>query len=585
MALILLALATFPIVGMHASPDATAARIAAPLDRSVFERKDLIFGTEIGAWDLDGGIAVNQPAARQSVGAARTHLIRWGVWKKFDYLQQGQADSMTVEQFNTAIDGIRDLGAIPLLKLPPIWDQQCDGAPDYWNEEWLREIVKQAGSRVQLYEFGNEPDKQCGWPAERYAEEWNRVVPALKKYARSMGFEIYVGGPAHANANPASVAYIEDFLARARDTYVATGDADVVPDFVSLHTYPNSSEDPTLDDVLRRIDYWGGTIDQLRTGIAKIWDGLSVDGEPIGTRIKIADSEYNFTIDNGDARAGDPAFVQPYAEAMIRMLREHDVWAANLFTIASHEGGAMDLLNLDGSPKPLYDAFRAESVADPLNTVPPTVDVQVTTHQPPPGATRITSPRFSTHDPGEVLYAFVASSGDPEQSISRVYGGGLHWERVAQANSRPGTSEVWRAVAPASLTDVAVTAVREETASVGSLNVVAFRDVDPSRTGAVAVASGSDDTRAGVSLITTTAHALVWGVGNDWDGAHERVVGARQQMVDEYVENDWGDSYWLQRRVGFVPSPGTEVRLDTASSWTGNRHRWNLAAVEIPAAG
>src|ERR671914_1152566 len=113
MALVLLTLATFPIVGMRSSDEASTARIAAPLDRSVFERKDLIYGTEIGAWDLDGGIAVGQPAARQSVVAARTHLIRWGVWKKFDYLQQGQAESMTVEQFTTALDGIHDLGAIP----------------------------------------------------------------------------------------------------------------------------------------------------------------------------------------------------------------------------------------------------------------------------------------------------------------------------------------------------------------------------------------------------------------------------------------------------------------------------------------
>jgi hypothetical protein len=184
-----------------------------------------------------------------------------------------------------------------------------------------------------------------------------------------------------------------------------------------------------------------------------------------------------------------------------------------------------------------------------------------------------------------VLYAFVASSGDPDQCIGRMYGGGLRWELVVRANDRPGTSEVWRAVAPSVLTDVAVTAVREEAASAGSLTVVAFRDVDPAAVGAVATASGSDDTRAGVSLTTTTAHALVWGVGNDWDGAHERAVGARQLMVDEYVEDDWGDSYWLQRREGFVAEPGTQVLLDTASSWTGNRHRWNLAAVEIPAAG
>ena len=47
---------------------------------------------------------------------------------------------------------------------------------------------------------------------------------------------------------------------------------------------------------------------------------------------------------------------------MLAMLRDHHLWLGVEFTIASHGGGALDLLGRDGSPTPLYDAFAAVSV-------------------------------------------------------------------------------------------------------------------------------------------------------------------------------------------------------------------------------
>jgi len=338
------------------------------LDRSVFERRDLIYGSEIGAWDQDGGTAVNSPTARRNIIAAKIRVIRWGNWAKFDDMNQGgSAPKQTLAQFNNAVDGIRTLGAVAMIKLPPIWDKQCEGAIDYWNLEWLKEIIKNAGSRVQLYEFGNEPDHYCNMTGTTYGQKWNETVPALKKYARSLGFEIFVGGPAMANNYVHSLEVVNDFLKTVKSAYVVDHDRDFIPDFVSSHTYPNTTENVTLTDFLNRIDYWGKVYDTMRQNIDEIWQGESDgNGQSLGPQIKLADSEWNMVTGN-DPRAMDPRWTKPYVAKMFRMFREHHIWLANLFTISSHKGAALDMLKADGTPKPLYESFAAVSTTDPLN--------------------------------------------------------------------------------------------------------------------------------------------------------------------------------------------------------------------------
>ena len=80
-----------------------------------------------------------------------------------------------------------------------------------------------------------------------------------------------------------------------------------------------------------------------------------------------------------------------------------------------------------------------------------------------------------------------------------------------------------------------------------------------------------------MSLTTTRPGSLVYGVGNDWDGATARTPVAGQTLVHQYLGP--ADTHWVQTvTAGAVPAAGTLVRLrDSAPT----NHRWNFASVEI----
>ena len=104
---------------------------------------------------------------------------------------------------------------------------------------------------------------------------------------------------------------------------------------------------------------------------------------------------------------------------------------------------------------------------------------------------------------------------------------GSHWSLVRRANARPGTAEVWKATAPGPLANATVTSTLADGTRDQALTVVAF-------IGSVGVGRGREqqrrDRRAGVSLTTIRAGSLIYGVGNDWDGADG--AHARQRSVD-----------------------------------------------------
>src|SRR5207244_2529114 len=75
-------------------------------------------------------------------------------------------------------------------------------------------------------------------------------------------------------------------------------------------------------------------------------------------------------------------------------------------------------------------------------------------------ATSIATPAFATHSPNELLLAFVSTDGKTTAAttVTGVTGGGLTWSLVRRTNVQLGTSEVWRAFAPAALSGVIVRA-------------------------------------------------------------------------------------------------------------------------------
>src|SRR5262249_6349315 len=206
------------------------------------------------------------------------------------------------------------------------------------------------------------------------------------------------------------------------------------------------------------------------------------------------------------------------------------------------------------------------------------VDVQMTTHQSSPAAS-ITSPAFSTHQSNEVLIAFLTSDGPNQaggETFSALTGGGLTWSLRVRANGQPGTAEIWQAVAPQTLTNVSVTAMRAAGSYIGTITVVSFSGADTSRTGAT-VSGNAGTGGPAVSLTTTVAGSWVWGVGNDWSGATARTPGSNQTVVDQYLA-PVGDTYWVQRQNATTPSVGTAVTInDTAPT----NDMWDLAAIEV----
>jgi hypothetical protein len=156
---------------------------------------------------------------------------------------------------------------------------------------------------------------------------------------------------------------------------------------------------------------------------------------------------------------------------------------------------------------------------------------------------------------------------------------------VRRTNTNRGTSEIWRAFAPAVLTNVTVTATIAQSVA-ASMTVMSFKGVDTTGTngsGAIG-ATGSGTAAAGAptaSLTTTRANSLVIGVGNDWDAATARTVGAGQTMVHQYLATV-GDTFWVQRTTNPVGATGTVVTInDTAPT----ADRYNLTLCEILAGG
>ena len=70
----------------------------------------------------------------------------------------------------------------------------------------------------------------------------------------------------------------------------------------------------------------------------------------------------------------------------------------------------------------------------------------------------------------------------------------------------------------------------------------------------------------------------MFGVGNDYDNATARTLGANQTMVNQWVETGLGDTYWVQRTSGSTGASGS-VAADQRHRSDGDR--WNMFVVEV----
>ena len=193
------------------------------------------------------------------------------------------------------------------------------------------------------------------------------------------------------------------------------------------------------------------------------------------------------------------------------------------------------------------------------------------------GQDKMTTPSFSTTQPGDLLVAFVGYDG-PSNSpqMATVSGAGLPWTLLTRSNSQAGTSEIWVAKAPDVLSAATVISKPGSRGYHGSLTVIAFTNA--SGTGIVnnpSAPSGAPD----VVISGASAGNWIFAVGHDWDNAAARVPVTGQVLVHQRIDTQTGDTYWVQSTAAPAAVNGTVDIHDTSPT----NDRWTYAAVEIVA--
>jgi hypothetical protein len=220
---------------------------------------------------------------------------------------------------------------------------------------------------------------------------------------------------------------------------------------------------------------------------------------------------------------------------------------------------------------------------------PATIGIDATTAADTPTSSKtISTAAFSTFGPNELLLAFVQADylSGSNTTVTSVSGAGLTWVLVQRANVQSGDTEIWRAFAPAALSNVSVTANLSQSV-ISSLTVMAFSGVDTTGTngsGAIgAIGTANAGSGAPIASLTTTRNgSWVVGAGNDYDNAIGRTVGAAQHLIHQNLTAA-GDTYWVQIQNSQTPNSGTVVSInDTAPT----ADRYNLSICEVlPGAG
>jgi hypothetical protein len=205
------------------------------------------------------------------------------------------------------------------------------------------------------------------------------------------------------------------------------------------------------------------------------------------------------------------------------------------------------------------------------------LDIAVSTHA-TKAASTVTSPAFSTSSVGDLLVAFVAADGPAtggSQTIKSVVGGGLTWTLAERSDGQPGSAEIWTTKATTALSNTTVTASLGVSGYVADITVAAFSGA--SGIGARAAANAASGAPT-VSTTSTASGSWLWGIGNDWDNGVARTVGSGQVIVDQYVDSQFGNTFWVQHTAAMSGGVGVAESLsDTAPT----ADRFDMAAVEI----
>ena len=203
-----------------------------------------------------------------------------------------------------------------------------------YDPVFVKHVVAYAGNRCNLYEFGNEPDNSSKPDMQEYIQDWNNLVPQLRKINPLAKFI----GPALAD-----YTQVRFFL----DNVKASG---VLPDAISFHWYPCVGSD-TASSCLAKTSTYEQVTTQVKNWVQNI----------LGQNLPVGITEWNYNADNPPAPYGkDPVFIRQFSISALDSMIQAKLDFANQFDAASGAGsGGLDMFDFKtGQPKPQYYAIK-----------------------------------------------------------------------------------------------------------------------------------------------------------------------------------------------------------------------------------
>jgi Glycosyl hydrolases family 39 len=204
-----------------------------------------------------------------------------------------------------------------------------------YNVAFVKHVVAYAGSRCQLYEFGNEPDYSIS--IETYLKQWNSTIPLLRKINPEAKFI----GPV-TSSEQGNNGFMQAFLEGVK----ASG---VLPDAVSFHLYPCWQD--ARASCLNKANAFAQAAREVEAQVRAI----------LGKDIPVGITEWNYDPDNPPPAYGDdPNFMTQFTTNALLSMAQAGVAFACQFDVASYSGyGRLDMFDINNNqPKPQYYAMK-----------------------------------------------------------------------------------------------------------------------------------------------------------------------------------------------------------------------------------
>lgn len=227
-----------------------------------------------------------------------------------------------------------------------------------FNAQFDTHVVSYAGSRCNLYEFGNESDYN-GIPIDTYLKQWNTLIPQLRKINPKAKF---IGPVAYSPEG--NHGFMQAFL----DGVKASG---ILPDAISFHWYPCWND--TRESCMAKASSYVQAVGEVRSMVRST----------LGKDLPVGVTEWNYDPGNPPPAYGDDAsFITQFTTTALHSMAQAGTAFACQFDAASYGGyGRLDMFNVTtNQPKPQY--YTVKALIQHYQTGQPVVQITQTSNKP-----------------------------------------------------------------------------------------------------------------------------------------------------------------------------------------------------------